>query len=89
MKPSAAFWTSSMSFRSNVQMGPQTDMNEINPNTIEETYELCDALMRMTKDIYKELGDVLLHIWHSMQRSVRRQVTSTLKISVMTSCATN
>jgi XTP/dITP diphosphohydrolase len=32
-------------------------------NTIEETYELCDALMREDKkDICKELGDVLLHI---------------------------
>ena len=33
------------------------------PNTIEETYELCDALMRNDKkEICKELGDVLLHI---------------------------
>ena len=32
-------------------------------NTIEETYELCDALMRNdTKNICKELGDVLLHV---------------------------
>ncbi len=32
-------------------------------NTIEETYELCDALMRgNAKDICKELGDVLLHV---------------------------
>ncbi|KAA6332064.1 Nucleoside triphosphate pyrophosphohydrolase [termite gut metagenome] len=32
-------------------------------NTIEETYELCDALIREdTKDICKELGDLLLHI---------------------------
>ena len=35
----------------------------LRPNTIEETYELCDALMRKDKkDICKELGDVLLHI---------------------------
>ncbi|MDD4609180.1 MAG: nucleoside triphosphate pyrophosphohydrolase [Bacteroidaceae bacterium] len=35
----------------------------LRPNTIEETYELCDALMRNdTNDICKELGDVLLHI---------------------------
>ena len=35
----------------------------LRPNTIEETYELCDALMREdTKDICKELGDVLLHV---------------------------
>ena len=33
------------------------------PNTIEETYELCDALMKdEVADICKELGDVLLHI---------------------------
>lgn len=32
-------------------------------NTIEETYELCDALVRNDKhDICKELGDVLLHV---------------------------
>jgi XTP/dITP diphosphohydrolase len=32
-------------------------------NTIEETYELCDAIIRNdTDDIKKELGDVLLHI---------------------------
>lgn len=32
-------------------------------NTIEETYELCDALMREDQtDIKKELGDLLLHI---------------------------
>ena len=33
------------------------------PNTIEETYELCDALIKNdVHDICKELGDVLLHI---------------------------
>ena len=32
-------------------------------NTIEETYELCDAIMKKDmKEIRKELGDVLLHI---------------------------
>ncbi|MDR2763568.1 MAG: nucleoside triphosphate pyrophosphohydrolase [Tannerella sp.] len=32
-------------------------------NTIEETYELCDAIMRdEPDDIRKELGDLLLHI---------------------------
>jgi XTP/dITP diphosphohydrolase len=32
-------------------------------NTVEETYELCDALMRGdSEDIKKELGDLLLHI---------------------------
>lgn len=35
----------------------------LRPNTIEETYELCDALIREDNaDIKKELGDVLLHI---------------------------
>ena len=35
----------------------------LRPNTIEETYELCDALMRDDKkEICKELGDVLLHV---------------------------
>lgn len=35
----------------------------LRPNTIEETYELCDALTRNdTANICKELGDVLLHI---------------------------
>ena len=35
----------------------------LRPNTIEETYELCDALVRDDKkDICKELGDVLLHV---------------------------
>lgn len=35
----------------------------LRPNTIEETYELSDALMRDDqREICKELGDVLLHI---------------------------
>ena len=35
----------------------------LRPNTIEETYELCDALLREDNhNICKELGDVLLHI---------------------------
>lgn len=35
----------------------------LRPNTIEETFELCDALMkRGYKDIKKELGDVLEHV---------------------------
>lgn len=37
--------------------------DSLRPNTIEETYELCDALMRDDKnEICKELGDVLLHV---------------------------
>ena len=36
----------------------------LRPNTIEEVYELCDALMRSDdKEICKELGDVLLHVF--------------------------
>lgn len=35
----------------------------LRPNTIEETYELADALMKNdTPNICKELGDVLLHV---------------------------
>lgn len=35
----------------------------LRPNTIEETYELCDAIIHNDpKEICKELGDVLLHV---------------------------
>ena len=35
----------------------------LRPNTIEEVYELCDALAQNdTNEICKELGDVLLHV---------------------------
>ncbi len=35
----------------------------LRPNTIEETFELCDALMKCDyKEIKKELGDVLEHV---------------------------
>ena len=35
----------------------------LRPNTIEETFEFCDALMKRDyKDIKKELGDVLEHV---------------------------
>lgn len=35
----------------------------LHPNTIEETYELCDALVKGdVAEICKELGDVLLHV---------------------------
>ncbi len=35
----------------------------LRPNNIEETYELCDAIMKKDmNDIRKELGDVLLHV---------------------------
>ncbi|MBQ8656011.1 MAG: nucleoside triphosphate pyrophosphohydrolase [Prevotella sp.] len=35
----------------------------LRPNTIEETYELCEAIIRDDqREICKELGDVLLHV---------------------------
>jgi len=35
----------------------------LRPNTIEETFELCDALMKDDRhEIMKELGDVLMHV---------------------------
>ena len=38
-------------------------VESLRPNTIEETFELCDALMKRDyKDIKKELGDVLEHV---------------------------
>ena len=37
--------------------------DSLRPNTIEETYELCDALIKNDpQEISKELGDVLLHV---------------------------
>lgn len=37
--------------------------DSLRPNTIEETYELCDALIKDdVPNIVKELGDVLLHV---------------------------
>lgn len=44
-------------------MGQKQTNESLRPNTIEETYELCDALIKNDiPDICKELGDVLLHI---------------------------
>ncbi len=38
-------------------------MESLRPNTIEEVYELCDALMKADyKEVCKELGDVMEHI---------------------------
>jgi XTP/dITP diphosphohydrolase len=35
----------------------------LRPNTIEETFELCDALIKKDMpEVCKELGDVLLHV---------------------------
>ncbi len=39
------------------------DFNSLRPNTIEEVYELCDAISKHDKhEILKELGDVLEHV---------------------------
>ena len=39
------------------------NFESLRPNTIEETYELCDALAKQDmKNICKELGDVLEHV---------------------------
>ena len=85
MEASAAFWTSSTSFGLNVR-GTAADKRKSAPHTIEETYELCDALMRDDKkDICKELGDVLLHVAFYAKIG-SEQETSTSKMSV-TSCA--
>ena len=41
----------------------QQTFESLRPNTIEETFELCDALMKRDyKNIKKELGDVLEHV---------------------------
>jgi XTP/dITP diphosphohydrolase len=38
-------------------------MESLRPQTIEETYELCDAIMKQDDhNIAKELGDLLLHV---------------------------
>ena len=40
-------------------------------NTIEEVYELCDALMKdQPQEICKELGDVIMHVAHAVQPTV-------------------
>ena len=49
--------------RANCPWDKKQTNESLRPNTIEETYELCDALIRNdVHDICKELGDVLLHI---------------------------
>jgi len=49
--------------RANCPWDKKQTNESLRPNTIEETYELCDALMKNdVHDICKELGDVLLHI---------------------------
>ena len=49
--------------RANCPWDKKQTNDSLRPNTIEETYELCDALIKNDiPDICKELGDVLLHI---------------------------
>lgn len=49
--------------RENCPWDKKQTNESLRPNTIEETFELADALMKDEKDeICKELGDVLLHI---------------------------
>ena len=49
--------------RANCPWDKKQANESLRPNTIEETYELCDALIKNDiPDICKELGDVLLHI---------------------------
>ena len=49
--------------RTNCPWDRKQTNESLRPNTIEETYELCDALIKNdVHDICKELGDVLLHI---------------------------
>ena len=49
--------------RANCPWDKKQTNESLRPNTIEETYELCDALIKNNvHDICKELGDVLLHI---------------------------
>ena len=49
--------------RANCPWDKKQTNESLRPNTIEETYELCDALIKNdVHGICKELGDVLLHI---------------------------
>ena len=49
--------------RANCPWDKKQTNESLRPNTIEETYELCDAIIKNdVHDICKELGDVLLHI---------------------------
>lgn len=49
--------------RENCPWDKKQTNESLRPNTIEETYELCDALIKDdVHEVCKELGDVLLHI---------------------------
>jgi XTP/dITP diphosphohydrolase len=46
-----------------MSMGSETDFTIPSPFTLEETYELSDAILQEDlQEIKKELGDVLLHL---------------------------
>ena len=61
----------------------------LRPNTIEETYELCDALMReMTRRISVKSWEMSCCTSLSMPRSARKQEISTSRMFA-TSSATN
>lgn len=48
----------------------------LRPNTIEEVYELCDALLKDDDaNICKELGDVLLHVCFMRRSALRKDVS--------------
>ena len=49
--------------RENCPWDKKQTNESLRPNTIEETYELCDALIKNdVSEVCKELGDVLLHV---------------------------
>ena len=53
----------------------------LRPNTIEEVYELCDALERNdSKEERKELGDVLLHICFYAKRMTKKAKNSRFEL---------
>lgn len=65
--PAAAAFTRLLDILDNLREKCPWDRKQTNaslrPNTIEEVYELCDALIKDdSQEIKKELGDVLLHI---------------------------
>ncbi len=63
MKAFGRFLDVLYALRTNCPWDKKQTNESLRPNTIEETYELCDALIKNdVHDICKELGDVLLHI---------------------------
>lgn len=60
----------------------------LRPNTIEEVYELCDALMKDDKKIFVKSWATYCFTWYSMPRLAVKQVISTLRMCAI-SCATN